>query len=56
MVPACSEICPFRISLLLERAIIGRYSASPSRLAHGGLRYLETGEVPFVRNLPRSVI
>ena len=36
-------------TLLLEK---GDYSsgtsASPSRLAHGGLRYLETGEVSLV--------
>ena len=37
-------------TLLLEKGdYSGGTSASPSRLAHGGLRYLETGEVSLVR-------
>src|ERR1700709_737754 len=37
-------------SLLVDRGdICGGTSAAPSRLIHGGLRYLETGEFGLVR-------
>lgn len=43
--------------LIIDKGDFGSgTSAAPSRLIHGGLKYLETGELRLVADLPMSAI
>ncbi|NRB23882.1 glycerol-3-phosphate dehydrogenase/oxidase [Shewanella sp.] len=46
----CAAAAGYSVLLLEKGAIGGQTSANSSKLIHGGLRYLETGQISLVRN------
>ncbi|BAJ03547.1 FAD-dependent oxidoreductase [Shewanella violacea] len=46
----CASAAGYSVLLLEKGAIGGQTSANSSKLIHGGLRYLETGQISLVRN------
>ena len=45
----CAAAAGFSVLLLEQGTIAGQTSANSSKLIHGGLRYLESGQLPLVR-------
>ncbi|GIU28107.1 glycerol-3-phosphate dehydrogenase/oxidase [Shewanella sp. MBTL60-007] len=45
----CAAAAGYRVMLLEKETIAAQTSANSSKLIHGGLRYLESGQLPLVR-------